>query len=196
VSLDALYQSVILDHWRNPRQQGALTAPDASVRLVNPTCGDEVTVDVALGGTHRDVLADVAHRGHGCSISQGSASVFAELATGRTVGEVAALHDAFVEQLRSRGGAGDPAVLGDGVAFAGVGRFPARVRCALLPWTAAAEAIEVARMTRTTRSGAMSDGTATDGTNDGTTNDGTTTNTVTDHRTRTDTADDSRRVSP
>jgi len=192
VSLDALYQSVILDHWRNPRQQGALTAPDASVRLVNPTCGDEVTVDVALGGTHRDVLVDVAHRGHGCSISQGSASVFAELATGRTVGEVAALHDAFVEQLRSRGGAGDPAVLGDGVAFAGVGRFPARVRCALLPWTAAAEAIEAARMTRTTRSGAMSDGTATDGT----TNDGTTTNAVTDHRTRTDTADDSRRASP
>ncbi len=197
MSLDALYQSVILDHWRNPRQQGALTAPDASVRLVNPTCGDEVTVDVALGGTHRDVLIDVAHRGHGCSISQGSASVFAELATGRTVGEVAALHDAFVEQLRSRGGAGDPAVLGDGVAFAGVGRFPARVRCALLPWTAAAEAIEAARMTR---SGAMSDGTATDGTNDGTTNDGTandgtTTNAVTDHRTRTDTADD-RRVSP
>lgn len=171
MSLDALYQDVILDHWRNPRHRGELVAPDASVHRNNPTCGDEITVDVALGGPDGDVLADVAHRGHGCSISQGSASVFAELAVGRTVGEVAALRGAFVEQLQSKGEAGDPEVLGDGVAFAGVGRFPARVRCALLPWTAAAEAIEAARTdfaTRTTRTDS----------------------------TRTDTADDRRRVSP
>lgn len=146
MSLDALYQDVILDHWRNPRHRGELPDAEASVHLNNPTCGDEITVDVALGGSHHDVLTGCAHRGRGCSISQGSASVFAELAIGLTVGEVAALHDAFVEQLRSQGAAGDPEVLGDAVAFAGVGRFPARVRCALLPWTAAADAIEQARM--------------------------------------------------
>lgn len=149
MSLDLLYQDVILDHWRNPRHGGELAAPQASVHRVNPTCGDEVTVDVELGGVHGDVLTGFAHRGHGCSISRGAASVFAELALDHTADQIAAIHDAFVAQLRSAGVAGDIEVLGDAVAFAGVGRFPARVRCALLPWTAAAEAIEQARHSQT-----------------------------------------------
>jgi nitrogen fixation NifU-like protein len=148
MSLDLLYQDVILDHWRNPRHGGELAAAQATVHRVNPTCGDEVTVDVELGGEAGDVLTGFAHRGHGCSISRGAASVFAELAVDHTVAEIASIHDAFVEQLRSAGTAGDVEVLGDAIAFAGVGRFPARVRCALLPWTAAAEAIAQAQASR------------------------------------------------
>lgn len=145
MSLQALYQDVILDHWRNPRGRGELASPDASVHLYNPTCGDEITVDVVLGGERGETLTAFAHRGHGCSISQGSASVFTELALDRSIDEIADLRAAFVDQLQSRGDPGDPELLGDAVAFAGVGQFPARVKCALLPWSAAEQAIANAR---------------------------------------------------
>jgi nitrogen fixation NifU-like protein len=115
------------------------------VHHVNPTCGDEVTLRVALKG---DVIADVSYEGLGCSISQASASVLADLLIGKTLTEAFEVFDAFAELMQSRGSAEpDEDVLGDAVAFAGVSKYPARIKCALLSWMAwkdaTARALEV-----------------------------------------------------
>jgi nitrogen fixation NifU-like protein len=139
MQLESLYQEIILDHYKHPRGRGLRDADPLHTRVaeahhVNPTCGDEVTVRVAVAG---DMLADVSYEGLGCSISQASASVLHELVTGHPVSEAFSTHEAFVELMSSRGQvAPDEDVLGDGVAFAGVARYPARVKCALLPWMA------------------------------------------------------------
>ncbi|MEU7590717.1 Fe-S cluster assembly sulfur transfer protein SufU [Micromonospora sp. NPDC049230] len=139
MQLDQLYQEIILDHYKRPHGRGLRDADDPGDRVgeahhVNPTCGDEVTVRVATGG---DVLHDISYDGMGCSISQASASVLHELLRGRTAGEAFEVHEAFVELMSGRGQVTpDEDVLGDGVAFAGVARYPARVKCALLPWMA------------------------------------------------------------
>ncbi|HEY3010538.1 MAG TPA: SUF system NifU family Fe-S cluster assembly protein [Micromonosporaceae bacterium] len=132
--LDQLYQEIILDHYKNPHGRGLRRPFDAEAHHVNPTCGDEVTVRVALDG---ETVTDISYDGMGCSISQASASVLHEELTGRPVGEALKVHEAFVELLSSRGQIEpDEQVLGDGVAFAGVARYPARVKCALLAWMA------------------------------------------------------------
>ncbi|MEH0934992.1 Fe-S cluster assembly sulfur transfer protein SufU [Micromonospora psammae] len=139
MQLDQLYQEIILDHYKHPHGRGLRDADDPDARVaeahhVNPTCGDEITVRVATGG---DVLDDISYDGMGCSISQASASVLHELLRGRGAGEAFAVHAAFVELMSGRGQVTpDEDVLGDGVAFAGVARYPARVKCALLPWMA------------------------------------------------------------
>lgn len=139
MQLDQLYQEIILDHYKRPHGRGLRDAEDSGDRVaeahhVNPTCGDEVTVRVATDGT---VLHDVSYDGMGCSISQASASVLHELLRGRAAGEAFEVHEAFVELMSGRGQVTpDEDVLGDGVAFAGVARYPARVKCALLPWMA------------------------------------------------------------
>lgn len=139
MQVDQLYQEIILDHYKHPHGRGLRDADDpaasvAEAHHVNPTCGDEVTVRVATDGA---VLHDVSYDGYGCSISQASASVLHELLAGRPVAEVFAVHAAFVELMSGRGEVTpDEEVLGDGVAFAGVARYPARVKCALLPWMA------------------------------------------------------------
>jgi nitrogen fixation protein NifU and related proteins len=139
MQFESLYQEIILDHYKHPHGRGLRDAVAADARVgqahhVNPTCGDEVTVRVAVAG---NVLADVSYEGMGCSISQASASVLHELVIGRPVGEAFSAHDAFVELMSGRGQVTpDEDVLGDGVAFAGVARYPARVKCALLPWMA------------------------------------------------------------
>jgi nitrogen fixation NifU-like protein len=139
MQLDQLYQEIILDHYKHPQGRGLRDAADPADRVgeahhVNPTCGDELTVRVATDG---EVLHDVSYDGMGCSISQASASVLHELLRGRSVGEAFAVHAAFVELLSGRGQVEpDEDVLGDGVAFAGVARYPARVKCALLSWMA------------------------------------------------------------
>ncbi|MFG1652665.1 Fe-S cluster assembly sulfur transfer protein SufU [Micromonospora sp. NPDC049275] len=139
MQLDQLYQEIILDHYKHPHGRGLRDAEDAADRVaeahhVNPTCGDEVTVRVATDG---DVLHDISYDGMGCSISQASASVLHELLRGRDAGEAFEVHEAFVELMSGRGQVTpDEDVLGDGVAFAGVARYPARVKCALLPWMA------------------------------------------------------------
>jgi nitrogen fixation NifU-like protein len=129
-----LYQEIILDHYKHPQGRGLREPYDAEVHHVNPTCGDEVTLRVAL----RDgVLVDVSYDGQGCSISQASASVLHELLTGRTVAEAMTVLDSFTELMGSRGQLEpDEDVLGDGIAFAGVSKYPARVKCALLAWMA------------------------------------------------------------
>ncbi|PZF91917.1 Fe-S cluster assembly sulfur transfer protein SufU [Micromonospora deserti] len=139
MQLDQLYQEIILDHYKHPHGRGLRDADDPADRVaeahhVNPTCGDEVTVRVATDG---EVLHDVSYDGMGCSISQASASVLHELLTGRDADEAYRVHEAFVELMSGRGQVTpDEDVLGDGVAFAGVARYPARVKCALLPWMA------------------------------------------------------------
>jgi nitrogen fixation NifU-like protein len=132
--LDALYQEIILDHYKNPLNKGLREPFEAEVHHVNPTCGDEVTLRVHLdGGTVRDVSYDAV----GCSISQASASVMTDLLIGKSVDEALAVHEDFVKLMQGRGNVEpDEDVLEDGIAFAGVAKFPARVKCALLSWMA------------------------------------------------------------
>jgi nitrogen fixation protein NifU and related proteins len=134
VSTDSLYQEIILDHYKRPVGRGLREPFDAESRQVNPTCGDEITVRVRISG---DRIDDVSYDGQGCSISQASASVLHELVAGRPVAEAFDKHQAFAELIQGRGAVEpDEDVLGDGIAFAGVARYPARVKCALLSWMA------------------------------------------------------------
>jgi nitrogen fixation NifU-like protein len=136
--LESLYQEIILDHYRHPHHKGLREPFDAEVQHVNPVCGDEVTLRVALKDSDAGpVVADVSYDALGCSISQASASVLSDLLTGRTVGEGMQLHDEFLALMQSKGEAEpDEDVLGDAVAFAGVSKYPARIKCALLAWMA------------------------------------------------------------
>jgi nitrogen fixation protein NifU and related proteins len=128
---DQLYQEIILDHYKHPHGRGLREPYAGEAHHVNPTCGDEITVRVAGD------LSDISYDGLGCSISQASASVLHELLTGRPFDEAFRVHAAFVELMQGRGQVEpDEDLLGDGVAFAGVARYPARVKCALLPWMA------------------------------------------------------------
>ena len=132
--LDALYQEIILDHYKNPHHKGLRDPYEAEVHHVNPTCGDEVTLRVHLDG---DVVDDVSYDSVGCSISQASASVMTDLLIGKKIDEALAVHERFLELMQGRGTVEpDEEVLEDGIAFAGVAKFPARVKCALLSWMA------------------------------------------------------------
>jgi len=138
MDLDALYQEIILDHYKNPHHAGLREPFEAEVHHVNPTCGDEVTLRVHLSGTGDEaVIQDVSYDAEGCSISQASASVLADLVIGKTVAEALDVHRDFQELMQGRGTVvPDEEVLEDGIAFAGVAKFPARVKCALLSWMA------------------------------------------------------------
>lgn len=139
--MDSLYQEIILDHYRNPVGRGLREPYEAEVHHVNPTCGDEITLRVHLEGAGESAtVADISYDGQGCSISQASASVMFEQLVNRSVAEALATQDAFVALLTS-GADGDEDVLGDGVAFAGVAQYPARVKCALLAWMAWKDAV-------------------------------------------------------
>ena len=137
MKLDSMYQEVILDHYKHPHGRG-LRDSDAEVHHVNPTCGDEVTLRVHLSGDGPDaVVEDVSYDAEGCSISQASASVMTDLVIGRTVAEASELHEEFLTLMQGRGTVEpDEDRLEDGIAFAGVAKFPARVKCALLSWMA------------------------------------------------------------
>ena len=133
-ALESMYQEIILDHYKRPHHKGLRDPFDAEVHHVNPTCGDEVTLRVKLDG---DVVADVSYDGQGCSISQASTSVMTDLVIGRTVPEAMVLSDEFLRLMQSKGQLEpDEDLLEDAVAFAGVSRYPARVKCALLSWMA------------------------------------------------------------
>jgi nitrogen fixation NifU-like protein len=134
MQLDQLYQEIILDHYKAPRGRGLREPYNAQVRHVNPTCGDEVDLRVHLVDGK---VADVSYEGMGCSISQASASVLHELMVGKTVDDALSRVDAFAEMISSRGQVTpDEKTLEDGVAFVGVSKYPARVKCALLSWMA------------------------------------------------------------
>lgn len=137
-----MYQEIILDHFRNPHGKGLREPFTAQVHHVNPTCGDEITLRVALADGADPVLADISYDGVGCSISQASVSVLAELATGEHLSELRPQHEAFLHLMHGRGSVQPQEdLLGDAVAFAGVAQFPARVKCALLGWMALQDAV-------------------------------------------------------
>jgi len=138
MDLDALYQEIILDHYKNPHHAGLREPYEAEVHHVNPTCGDEVTLRVHLSGAgDAAVVEDVSYDAEGCSISQASTSVMTDLVIGKKVGEALAILDEFQTLMQGRGSVEpDEDVLEDGIAFAGVAKFPARVKCALLAWMA------------------------------------------------------------
>ncbi len=132
--LDQLYQDIIISHYKNPQGRGLREPYQSESHHVNPTCGDEVTLRVNLVDGQ---VADVSYEGQGCSISQASASVLYELVNGRSVEDAMGRHAAFVALVGGRGTVEpDEDLLEDGVAFAGVAKYPARVKCALLPWMA------------------------------------------------------------
>jgi nitrogen fixation NifU-like protein len=137
--LSALYQEVILDHYRRPRNRGTIAEPTGTASLRNPLCGDEVDVQVAV---HDGKVADVKFGGRGCSISQASASMMTELVKGRTPDEVHALGERFAEMIRGDAEAAKDQALGQARALSGVSRFPTRVRCALIAWEAMERAVK------------------------------------------------------
>ncbi len=157
MQFESMYQEIILDHYRHPHHKGLREPYDAEVHHVNPICGDEVTVRVRLrrvgngrardsgsgasGGSGGDggdsTVTDVSYDALGCAISQASASVMTDLVIGKTVREALALGDEFLALMKSRGEAKpDEDKLQDAVAFAGVAKYPARIKCALLSWMA------------------------------------------------------------
>jgi nitrogen fixation NifU-like protein len=137
--MEQMYQDVILDHYKHPHGRGLREPFGAQVHHVNPTCGDEVTLRVELAG---GVVSDVSYEGQGCSISQAATSVLYDQVKGQTVPDALKIVDAFGEMIGSRGSVvGDEEIIGDGVAFAGVAKYPARVKCALLGWMAFKDAV-------------------------------------------------------
>jgi len=133
-----MYQEIILDHYRKPVNEGLREPYEAQVHHVNPTCGDECTLRVHLSGHGPDVVvADVSYEAVGCSISQASASMMTELVIGHTVRDAFVTGDAFLQLMQGRGAVEpDEEALGDAIAFSGVAKYPARVKCALLGWMA------------------------------------------------------------
>jgi nitrogen fixation NifU-like protein len=142
VSMDSMYQQIILDHYKNPQHRGEISDFDAEVHHVNPTCGDEVTLRVRIADGQ---IAELGWVGEGCSISQASTSVMSDLVSGEPITEALALQEKFLELMQSRGHAelseDDADALDDAVAFEGVSKYPARVKCALLGWMAMKSAV-------------------------------------------------------
>jgi len=133
-ALESMYQEIILEHYKRPHHKGLREPYDAEVHHLNPTCGDEITLRVHLEGEQVD---DISYTSEGCSISQASASVLSDLLIGKDLDDAIVVYDEFVRLMQSRGQSEpDEELLEDAVAFAGVSRYPARVKCALLAWMA------------------------------------------------------------
>ena len=139
MNVDELYQTIILDHYREKHHSGLRDPHDVEVHHVNPSCGDELTLRVLLDGDH---ISDVSYEAEGCSISQASTSIMTDLVIGQSVQHVLDLYDEFVEVMESKGEqVPNEDRFEDAIAFAGVAKFPARVKCALLGWAAVRDAI-------------------------------------------------------
>jgi len=136
--LSALYQELILDHYRRPRNKGTLENADASVEMKNPLCGDEIELQVAFDG---DGVRDLKFSGRGCSISQASASMMTQLVKGKRREEIDAIRNQFRDLMLGVTSAANDGRLGSLRALSGVARFPARVKCALLAWNALESAL-------------------------------------------------------
>ncbi|MGW0035593.1 Fe-S cluster assembly sulfur transfer protein SufU [Gordonia sp. NPDC003376] len=139
--MEQMYQDVILDHYKHPHGRGLREPFGAEVHHVNPTCGDEVTLRVALSDDGHTVT-DISYDGQGCSISQASTSVLYDQVVGEPLETAMATLDSFTAMMTSRGkDEGDEEIIGDGIAFSGVSKYPARVKCALLGWMAFKDAL-------------------------------------------------------
>ena len=135
--INALYQELILDHYRRPRNKGEIENPDETIVMKNPLCGDEITIQVRYEG---DQVADVGFVGRGCSISQASASMMTQLIKGKKREEIDTLRTRFRDMVMGNESNASDSSLGSLRALSGVSKFPARVKCALLAWNALEEA--------------------------------------------------------
>ncbi len=148
MALEELYREVILDHYRNPRPKGRLPGADFHAEGQNPSCGDEFSLDLAI---EDGVIVEVATQGQGCSISQASGSMMADIIKGKPVAEVEEIASKFKVMMDIEEGENpvDPArpgaILGDLEALQGVRKFPVRIKCADLPWATLADALQEAR---------------------------------------------------
>ena len=134
MQLDNLYQEVILDHYKHPENKGLAAAYDAQVHHINPSCGDEITLNLTLDGS---IVQSVSWDGLGCSISQASVSIMSGLMIGKKLDDAQVVFDNFVQLMQSKGsGHPDESILEDAVALVGVSQYPARIKCALLGWMA------------------------------------------------------------
>jgi nitrogen fixation NifU-like protein len=133
MELDSLYQEVILDHYKKPHHKGLPTGA-IQVHHVNPNCGDEITLSLEIKD---GVIDNLIWDGVGCSISQASASIMSDLVSGKSVSTAQVALNEFTELMQSKGTiTGNEEILEDAIALAGVSKFPARVKCALLSWMA------------------------------------------------------------
>lgn len=137
--LAALYQELILDHYRRPRNKGVLEQPTHTIALNNPLCGDEIDLQLRMEG---DVIKDVRFIGRGCSISQAAASMMTQIVKEKSLVDALALADRMSAMMRGDESAAKDKALGDLRALAGVAKFPVRVKCALLPWNALRDAVK------------------------------------------------------
>jgi nitrogen fixation NifU-like protein len=134
--LSALYTELVIEHDKRPLHAGLREPFSTEVHHVNPTCGDEITLRLQLAdGGER--IEDISYDAVGCAMSRAAASMMADLLIGRTIEEVAPAQDHFEAAMRSRGRLeGDEDLIGDSIALLGAAKFPARVKCVLMPWKA------------------------------------------------------------
>ena len=134
MQLDSLYQEVILDHYKHAQHKGLSPTFSAQVSHVNASCGDEIILNINVEG---DLISELTWDGQGCSISQASVSIMTDLLTGKTLDQAAIILKSFSDLMASKGTSpGDELVLEDAIAFAGVSKFPGRIKCSLLGWMA------------------------------------------------------------
>jgi nitrogen fixation NifU-like protein len=134
MQLDNLYQEVILDHYKNPQNKKLSATYDAQVHHVNPSCGDEIDLNITVKDGE---VAAITWDGVGCSISQASVSILTDLLIGKSIEDAYKIYDEFVALMQSKGTVeGNEELLEDAVALAGVSKYPARIKCALLGWMA------------------------------------------------------------
>jgi nitrogen fixation protein NifU and related proteins len=134
MQLDNLYQEVILDHYKNPQNKKLSSTYDAQVHHVNPSCGDEIDLNITIKDGN---VSAITWDGVGCSISQASVSILTDLLIGKSIADAYKVYDEFVALMQSKGAvSGDEELLEDAVALAGVSKYPARIKCALLGWMA------------------------------------------------------------
>ena len=134
MQLDSLYQEVILDHYKHPQHKGLSPTFSAQVSHVNASCCDEIILNINVEG---DLISELTWDGQGCSISQASVSIMTDLLTGKTLDQAAIILKSFSDLMASKGtSTGDELVLEDAIAFAGVSKFPGRIKCSLLGWMA------------------------------------------------------------
>ncbi|ATG54788.1 SUF system NifU family Fe-S cluster assembly protein [Brachybacterium ginsengisoli] len=135
--LSSLYTELVIEHDKRPLHAGLREPFGAEVHHVNPTCGDEITLRLQLSQDGTERIEDVSYDAIGCAMSRASASIMADLLIGRSVAEIEPVQSHVDEVMRSRGRLeGDEEIIGDGVALVGAAKFPARVKCVLMPWKA------------------------------------------------------------
>ena len=137
--LSALYQELILDHYRRPRNKGTLEQATHAVSLNNPLCGDEIDLQLRVDG---DIIKEARFIGRGCSISQAAASMMTQLVKDKSIPQALALADRMSAMMQGDEGAARDKTLGELRALAGVSKFPVRIKCALLPWNALTDAVK------------------------------------------------------